>query len=117
MVAELSINYVEFASRDIARSQAFFEAAFGWRFTSYGPGYVAMDNAGIDGGVAQAVGEPAPPLVILYARDLDAAEAAAVAAGAEVTRPQYDFPGGRRFHFREPGGNELAIWSDGGAKD
>ena len=111
MPAKLSIDYIEFASGDLGRSQAFFEAAFGWSFTSYGPAYAAMDNAGIDGGVAQAEGEPAVPLVILYADDLDAAEAAATSAGAVVTRPQYDFPGGRRFHFREPGGNELAVWT------
>lgn len=116
MVTELSIDYVEFASRDMGRSRAFFEAAFGWRFTAYGPGYVGMDNAGIDGGIEQAEGEPVAPLVILYAQDLDAAEAAAVAAGAVITRPQFDFPGGRRFHFREPGGNELAVRSDGGVK-
>ncbi len=111
MTATLSIDYIEFASRDIGRSQAFFEAAFGWAFTSYGPSYVAINNAGLDGGITQAEGEPAAPLVILYADDLDAAEAAATAAGAVVTRPQFDFPGGRRFHFREPGGNELAVWT------
>lgn len=111
MPARLPIDYVEFSSRDIARSQAFFAAAFGWTFTSYGPSYAAIDNAGLDGGIEQAEGEPAPPLAILYADDLDAAEAAVTAAGAEITRPQFDFPGGRRFQFREPGGNELAVWT------
>ncbi|MCP4385975.1 MAG: VOC family protein [Hyphomicrobiales bacterium] len=112
MPARLDINYVEFVSSDIARSQAFFEEAFGWRFTSYGPGYVAIDNAGVDGGIAQSEGGTVPPLIVLYAADLDAAESAAIAAGGVLTRPQFDFPGGRRFHFREPGGNELAVWSE-----
>ena len=107
----LAVDYIEFASRDIGASRAFFEKAFGWSFKDYGPAYVAMENAGIDGGIAQAEGEPAAPLVILYADDLDAAEAAMTKAGGLVVVPQFDFPGGRRFHFREPGGNILAVWS------
>ncbi|WP_404401794.1 VOC family protein [Pelagibacterium halotolerans] len=111
MPAKLDINYVEFSSSDIGASQAFFKAAFGWSFTDYGPSYQAIDNAGLDGGIAQADGDAVSPLVILYADDLDAAEAAVTAAGGEITKPQFDFPGGRRFHFREPGGNQLAVWS------
>lgn len=111
MPAKLDINYIELDSSDIAASQAFFEKAFGWSFTSYGPGYVAFDNAGVDGGISQAESAPKPPLVVLYAEDLDAAEATMLAAGGEITVPQFDFPGGRRFHFREPGGNEMAVWS------
>jgi predicted enzyme related to lactoylglutathione lyase len=108
---KLAIDYVEFASRDIVGSRAFFEKAFGWSFVDYGPDYIAIQGAGLDGGIAKAEGDASPPLVILYADDLDAAEAAMLAAGGEVTVPQYDFPGGRRFHFREPGGNVLAVWS------
>jgi len=107
---KLAIDYIEFASADIVASRVFFEKAFGWSFTDYGPSYAAFNNAGIDGGVAAAE-VSAPPLVILYADDLDAAEAAARSAGGAVVVPQYDFPGGRRFHFREPGGNVLAVWS------
>ena len=111
---KLAIDYIEFASADIAASRAFFEKAFGWSFTDYGPSYLAFNDAGIDGGIA-AVEPPerqaAPPLVILYAENLDAAEAAMRSAGGVVVVPQYDFPGGRRFHFREPGGNVLAVWS------
>lgn len=111
---KLAINYIEFASTDIGASRKFFEKAFGWSFTDYGPSYVAFDGAsgaGVDGGVTTAEAPPAPPLVILYADDLDAAEAAMQAAGGKTIVPQYDFPGGRRFHFREPGGNVLAVWS------
>jgi len=108
---KLAIDYIEFASTDIGASRTFFEKAFGWSFTDYGPAYAAFNEAGIDGGIAAAEGPAAAPLVILYADDLDAAEAALRAAGGEVVVPQYDFPGGRRFHFREPGGNLLAVWS------
>jgi uncharacterized protein len=107
----LAINYIEFASADIGASRKFFEKAFGWSFTDYGPSYVAFDKAGLDGGIASAETPAAPPLVILYADDLDAAETAMRGAGGEVVVPQFDFPGGRGFHFREPGGNVLAVWS------
>jgi predicted enzyme related to lactoylglutathione lyase len=108
---KLAINYIEFASKDIDASRTFFRNAFGWSFTDYGPSYTAFNEAGIDGGIAES-GEPAAaPLVILYADDLDGAEKAMLAAGGKIVVPQYDFPGGRRFHFREPGGNVLAVWS------
>jgi uncharacterized protein len=111
-MTHLSIDYVEFCSPDLKKSRAFFQAAFGWEFIDYGPTYAAMSNAGIDGGIQ---GDPAdgkfPPLVVLKADDLEAAVAAVQRAGGEITRPPFKFPGGRRFHFREPGGNELAVWS------
>jgi uncharacterized protein len=107
---KLAIDYVEFVSPDLAASRAFFEVAFGWSFTDYGPSYVAFDKAGIDGGFARAE-DAVAPLVILFAEDLDAAEASVREAGGEVVAPQFDFPGGRRFHFREPGGNVMAVWS------
>lgn len=109
---QVTINYFELSSADIAASKAFFASAFGWGMTDYGPGYAGFENAGLDGGIEQAKGEPVPPLAVLYAADLDAAEALVRRAGGVVVREQYDFPGGRRFHFREPGGNELAIWSE-----
>jgi uncharacterized protein len=108
---KLAINYIEFASANIVASRTFFEKAFGWSFTDYGPSYVGFNEAGIDGGIAEAEAPAAPPLVILYADDLDAAEATMLSAGGAVVVPQYDFPGGRRFHFREPGGSVLAVWS------
>ena len=104
------IDYIEFPSTDRARSSAFFKAAFGWGMTSYGPDYDGLDNAGIDGGVDQAEGRVAATMAIVRTDDLDAAEQRVIAAGGVITQPQFDFPGGRRFHFREPGGNELAVW-------
>jgi len=105
------VNYVEWQSRDVARSKAFFSAAFGWQFTDYGPDYAAFAE-GLDGGIETALDEPRAPLVVLKTDDLAAALDRVVAAGGEIVRPIFPFPGGRRFHFREPGGAELAVWSE-----
>jgi uncharacterized protein len=108
------IDYVEFSSGMIAETKAFFAAAFGWSFLDYGPEYQAFADAGLDGGI-DGSGERAAgaPLVILKTDDLVRAEADVRAAGGKITRAAFDFPGGRRFHFREPGGNEMAVWSEG----
>ena len=112
-MTHLKIDYVEFASRNIGATQAFLAKAFRWTFTDYGPEYQALANAGIDGGVFQSTGEPLiAPLIVLKAEDLEAALAAVTTSGAEIVRPIFPFPGGRRFHFREPGGNEMAVWSE-----
>lgn len=107
----LPINYIEFDSSDPGTSRGFFQSAFGWKFIEYGPDYLGIDGAGLDGGISRADGERKPPLTILLTDDLDAAEAAVREAGGEITREQFDFPGGRRFHFREPGGNEMGVWA------
>lgn len=108
------IDYVELPGGDLVPTKAFYEQAFGWRFVDYGPSYAAFDGAGLDGGFQSDASEAAgKPLVILYARDLEVMEAKVRAAGGVVIRPIYPFPGGRRFHFRDPAGNELAVWSDG----
>lgn len=104
------IDYIEFPSTDRAATSSFFTAAFGWGITSYGPEYDGLEAAGIDGGVDQAAERVAATMAIIRTEDLDAAEQRVVAAGGIITRAQFDFPGGRRFHFREPGGNELAVW-------
>lgn len=105
------INYIEFPSIDRARSSAFFQKAFGWGIVSYGPTYDALKDAGIDGGIDQAPERVAAPLAVVRTTDIDDAERRVIAAGGTITKPQFDFPGGRRFHFREPGGNnELAVW-------
>jgi uncharacterized protein len=107
------VDYVELPGRDLAATKAFYGAAFGWTFTDYGPEYAAFTE-GLDGGFqADATEATAKPLVILYATDLEAMEAKVRAAGGTITRPIYSFPGGRRFHFTDPAGNELAVWSEG----
>lgn len=104
------IDYIEFPSRDRAASSAFFQAAFGWGVTSYGPDYDGIEQAGIDGGIDQADNRVAATMAVVRTDDLDAAEQRVLAAGGTISRPQFDFPGGRRFHFREPGGNEMAVY-------
>lgn len=108
------IDYVELPSRDGAASKAFFEAAFGWRTIDYGPSYFAFDKAtsGLDGGVSSGSDRAGAPLVILKTDDLEGALDAVWNAGGEITAPIFDFPGGRRFHFREPGGAEMAVWAE-----
>ncbi|MGI8841538.1 MAG: VOC family protein [Caulobacteraceae bacterium] len=104
------IDYVEFPGTDLPATKAFYGAAFGWAFTDYGPDYAAFEGQGTDGGFS-AEGAPAKPLVVLYAHDLEAMEAKVRGAGGTIARPIFPFPGGRRFHFRDPSGNELAVWS------
>ena len=104
------IDYIEFPSTNRAVTSAFFRAAFGWGITSYGPDYDGINNAGIDGGIDQAAQKVAATMAVIRTQDLDDAERRVKAAGGTITRPQFDFPGGRRFHFREPGGNEMAVY-------
>ena len=106
------IDYIELPGGDMVATKQFYEQAFGWAFTDYGPAYAAFDE-GLDGGFnGDAADQSRMPLVILWADDLAAMEAKVRAAGGEITRAPYDFPGGRRFHFRDPSGNELAVWSE-----
>lgn len=104
------ISYVEFPAQDVAAVKRFYTEAFGWRFTDWGPTYVDFQGAGLGGGFqADPAEAPAKPLVIVHAEDLEAMEAKVRAAGGVITRPIFSFPGGRRFHFRDPSGNELAV--------
>jgi predicted enzyme related to lactoylglutathione lyase len=105
------VDYVELPGGEVAATKAFYQTAFGWRFTDYGPGYAAFDE-GLDGGFDGDAGSGKAALVVLYARDLEAMAAKVRAAGGTIVRPIFAFPGGRRFHFTDPAGNELAIWSE-----
>jgi uncharacterized protein len=105
------VDYVEMPGGDLPATKAFYAQAFGWGFTDYGPGYAAF-NEGLDGGFQTEEGAD-KPLVVLYAHDLEGLEAKVRAAGGHVTRPIFSFPGGRRFHFTDPAGNEMAVWSEG----
>lgn len=106
------IDNIEFNVSDIARSKAFYGSAFGWTFTDYGPTYSEFTDGRLTGGFT--TGEPVRPggpLVILYADDLAQSQARLEAAGARTSRATFAFPGGRRFHFIDPDGYELAVWS------
>ncbi|WP_433192816.1 VOC family protein [Nocardia sp. CA-107356] len=106
-----TIDFVEFPSDSAADSARFFANAFGWSPTPYGPDYVDIQGAGITLGFqADADEKPSAPLVTIRADDLTEARRAVEAAGGVVTVEPFDFPGGSRFHFREPGGSELAVW-------
>jgi predicted enzyme related to lactoylglutathione lyase len=111
MPAHHKIDYIEFPGGDLNPLKAFYSKAFGWNFIDYGPTYAALSEAGIDGGF-DADSTSVKPLVILYSDNLEASLAQVEAQGAEITLAIFDFPGGRRFHFRDPSGNELGVWSD-----
>lgn len=106
------IDYIEFPATDIAATKQFYHEAFGWTFEDYGPDYSSFSDSRIAGGFtkAEAVGKGA--LIVLFAEDLEACEAKVKSAGAPIVKPIFSFPGGRRFHFSDPNGNELAVWSD-----
>ena len=106
------IDYVELPGGDLVSTKRFYQSAFGWTFTDYGPSYAAFEE-GLDGGFdADAAAQTEKPLVVLYAHDLEAMAAKVQAAGGAILKPIFSFPGGRRFHFRDPSGNELAVWSE-----
>lgn len=106
------IDYVEMPGGDLASTKAFYTKAFGWSFTDYGPSYAAYSE-GLDGGFdADAASQLTKPLVVLFAHDLEAMEAKVIAAGGVIVKPIFSFPGGRRFHFRDPSGNELAVFTE-----
>lgn len=111
-MVDLKIDYIEFSSADIVASKAFFARAFGWNFLDYGPQYQAFADAGIDGGIdGTGQARAGTALVILKTSDLEAALRQVTESGGVVVKPIFAFPGGRRFHFREPGGVEIGVWS------
>ncbi|MGL4712653.1 MAG: VOC family protein [Shewanella sp.] len=111
-----SINYLEIPSRDIASSKAFFSQVFGWTYTDYGPEYSCFMDVGITGGFYQAEVDftlvKGCPLIVIYSQNIELTLMAVVAAGGAITADIFSFPGGRRFHFVEPCGNEYAVWSE-----
>lgn len=115
MSANQKINYVEFPAADLAATKAFFTAALGWSFTDYGSDYTAFDEQGISGGFYQSElksqYEQGGALIVIYSNSLELMQVKIEAAGGKIVKPIFSFPGGRRFHFTEPSGNELAVWS------
>ena len=107
------IDYVEFLTTNMDETQQFYSAALGWKFTDYGPDYASFADGRLAGGFAVASEvSTGGPLVVLYAVDLEGLEAIIREAGGRIAREIFAFPGGRRFHFIDPSGNELAVWSD-----
>ncbi len=109
------INYLEIPSKDIEATKRFFSQVFGWSFVDYGPDYCSFGQGGIDGGffksglcMSTAAGGA---LIVLYSDDLAATQAKIEGTGGKVVKPVFTFPGGRRFHFTDPAGNEFAVWS------
>ena len=110
------LNYIEFPANDIQATKTFFSAAFSWSFEDYGPEYTAFSDQGLDGGFykseMKSSAENGAALVIFYSSELETTLSEVEAAGGTISQQIFSFPGGRRFHFIEPSGNELAVWSD-----
>jgi len=107
------VDYVEFHSTDLAATKRFYAGVFGWEFTDYGPEYTSFRDGRLQGGFARADAvRTGGPLVVIYATELEALEQSVRRHGGRVVREIFSFPGGRRFHFADPSGNELAVWSE-----
>lgn len=108
------IDYIELPSTNIDATKRFYGAVFGWKFTDYGPDYTSFEDGRLAGGFHRADAASAGgPLIVIFAVDLAAVESSVTASGGTIVRPTFEFPGGRRFHFTDPSGNELAVWSEG----
>lgn len=120
MNQEGKLNYVEWAAVDLAATKAFFNQVFNWQFTDYGPDYTAFSGQGLDGGFYHAKlaskTELGGALLVFYSQDIATTQASVEASGGIINKPIFDFPGGCRFHFIEPSGNEFAVWSESRSK-
>lgn len=105
------VQYIEFLSKDLSKAKKFYSKSFGWKFTDYGPEYTAFEGDYVDGGFT--IGKPVrgTVLIILYSDNLEATQEKVIAAGGTIAKDIFSFPGGRRFHFTDPDGYELAVWS------
>lgn len=107
------INYIEFKAPDLEAMKQFYSSVFGWTFTDYGPTYTAFSDSGLQGGFELS---EAPivngALVVLYHADLQSVKQKVTEKGGTISRNIFSFPGGKRFHFKDPAENELAVWSE-----
>lgn len=110
------ISYVEFPAKDLEATKRFFAAAFGWVFADYGADYIAFSDEGIDGGFFKSdltsTTANGAALIVFYSQALERTQTTIEEAGGSIIKPIFSFPGGRRFHFCDPNGNEFAVWSD-----
>jgi predicted enzyme related to lactoylglutathione lyase len=112
-MANNHINYIEFKAKDLVETKEFYTKAFNWSFTDYGPDYIAFSEAGIDGGFEHSTDEILNgTLIVLYHDDLIKIKDQIIQAKGTISKDIFSFPGGQRFHFIDPSGNELAVWSD-----
>ena len=110
---DLRVDYVEFGATDIRGTRRFYERVFGWQFEDYGPDYTSFRDGRLSGGFTRdAPVRPANPLIVIYAARPEEVEAKIRSEGGRIVRRAYEFPGGRRFHFTDPSGNELAVWTE-----
>ena len=116
MKPDKQIDYIEMPMKNAESTKKFYNRIFGWTFEDYGPDYISFHDGRISGGFTTLAKGPAQgTLVVFYSSNLEAMEQAIIAAGGTIVKPTFSFPGGRRFHFTDPSGNELAVWSDVGA--
>lgn len=107
------VDYIEFPATDIGKTKQFYSSAFGWKFTDYGPDYTSFEDGRLSGGFTTDIkGKAGSTLIVIYSEKLEDTKAKVISAGGKVVRDTYDFPGGKRFHFTDPNGNELAVWSE-----
>ena len=107
------IQYIEFQATDIEKMKKFYSTVFGWTFTDYGDDYTAFEDSGVSGGFGKTDSvTKGGPLVVLYNQKLELAKENIIKCGGIISKDIFAFPGGRRFHFTDPGNNELAVWSD-----
>lgn len=115
MTQNNKINYIEIPAQNIAATKAFFSDVFGWSFVDYGPEYCSFVAQGVYGGFFKSdlvvATKNGSPLIVLYSSDLEATQNKIEQAGGKIIKPTFSFPGGRRFHFSDPNGNEFAVWS------
>lgn len=107
------VDYIEFKSNNLEKTKAFYTKVFGWQFTDYGPTYTSFEGSGVAGGF-EISEKPIVngALIVLYHENLEAVTDKIKSAGGKITKDIFSFPGGKRFHFTDPSGNELAVWSD-----
>ena len=116
MTTNLKINYLEIQVKDINKTKTFYGETFGWSFKDFGPDYCAFNDGRMDGGFYTSEQSSKTSLggvlVVLYSDDIESAKGLIVENGGKISKEIFSFPGGRRFHFEDPSGNELAVWSD-----
>jgi predicted enzyme related to lactoylglutathione lyase len=107
-----AIDYIEFTAPNLIEIKKFYGEALGWTFQDWGEEYVTFSDGRVDGGFSRGPSRPGGPLVILYTPGLEEIQQKILSAGGIIIKDTFSFPGGRRFHFADPAGNELAVWSD-----